>query len=301
MKTFYKLLSLSFLGILFAISYIVYDHQTASVKIKPIVKIHAPYQSFIYATGIVESESTNISIGSAVSGIVTKVFVQAGQEVNIGDALFSIDSRDIKAKIESAKAKIEVADVTLTKILHQYQFDKQLHDQDPGAISRKKFLASADELALARANLALAKAELMVLKKELKRHTVYSPITGEVLRCKIRTGKYIDSSRIPSKSIVVGSNKLNLRVDINENDLLRFKKNAHSIAFIRNHPEFKIPLHYQYTVPYMVPKTALSGLSTERTDLRVLQVLYHFEKPNFPLYVGQQLNVFIEVQGKDYL
>lgn len=301
MKAFFKLMLFSFLGFFIAVSYIFYDNQTTPDKIKSIDKVKAPYQSFIYATGIIEAESTNIPIGSAVSGIVTKLFVHTGQKINVGDPLFSIDARDTKAKIELAKSKIKVADTALTKTRHQYQIYKELHDRKPGAISKRKYLALVDELALAKSNSALAKAELALLNKELKRHTVYSPITGKILQRKIRVGEFIDSSRITSKAIVVGSNKLRLRVDINENELLRFEPKTQAIAFIRNQINLKIPLHYQYTEPYIVPKTALTGLSTERTDLRVLQVLYSFDKPSFPLYVGQQLDVFIKVQTKDAL
>lgn len=298
MKTFYKLLILSILGLALALSYIIYDHQTASVQIQPILNVQAPYQSFIYATGIVESDSTNIPIGSAISGIVSELFVQAGQKINVGDALFSIDSRDTQAKIQLGEEKIKVADTTLTKILHQYQIDKKLYEQFPGSISKKKYLLSVDEFALAKANQSLAKVELMVLTKELERHTVYSPITGHVLQSDLRVGEYIDSGAVAPRSIIVGSNKLNLRVDINENDLLRFKEASQVTAFIHNQPTLQIPLHYQYVVPYVVPKTALTGLSTERTDLRVLQVIYDVDIPDFPLYVGQQLDVFIEAPVK---
>ncbi len=301
MKTLYKLILLSFLGFIIAVSYIVYDHQTTPVKTTSIAKINIPYQSFIYATGIVETESTNIPIGSPVSGVLTKLFVRTGQKIDIGDPLFNIDARNIKEKIEFTRSKIKVADANLTKIRHQYKIDKDIHDLAPGAISKRKYLASVDELALSKANSALARAELMVLKKELERYTVYSPIKGKVLQCKIREGEFIDSSRITTRSIIIGSDKLRLRVDINENDLLRFKPKTQAVTFVRNHQNLKIPLHYQYTEPYMVPKTALTGLSTERTDLRVLQVLYSLVEPSFPLYVGQQLDVFIQVSEKDSL
>jgi len=132
------------------------------------------------------------------------------------------------------------------------------------------------------------------LNEELKWHTVYSPINGGILQCKLRVGEFIDSSRMTARAIVIGSDKLRLRVDINENELIRFKQKTQAVAFIRNQPNTKIPLHYQYTEPYIVPKTTLTGLSTERTDLRVLQVIYSFDKPSFPVYVGQQLDVFIK-------
>jgi hypothetical protein len=42
-----------------------------------------------------------------------------------------------------------------------------------------------------------------------------------------------------------------------------------------------------------VPKKALSGDNTERVDTRVLQVIYAIEPGQQPVYVGQQLDVFI--------
>ena len=46
--------------------------------------------------------------------------------------------------------------------------------------------------------------------------------------------------------------------------------------------------------PYVVPKKSLTGESTERVDTRVLQVLYSFSTDDLPVYVGQQMDVFIE-------
>jgi len=63
------------------------------------------------------------------------------------------------------------------------------------------------------------------------------------------------------------------------------------------HPELKIPLHYAYTEPHMVAKTALTGQGTERTDTRILQVVYRLADPGFPLYTGQQLQAFIQANG----
>jgi len=39
---------------------------------------------------------------------------------------------------------------------------------------------------------------------------------------------------------------------------------------------------------------SLTGQGTERTDTRVLQVIYSFDPAALPVYVGQQVDVFIE-------
>jgi hypothetical protein len=44
----------------------------------------------------------------------------------------------------------------------------------------------------------------------------------------------------------------------------------------------------------VVPKRSLTGDSTERVDTRVLQVIYAISDDKLPLFVGQQMDVFIE-------
>jgi len=51
-----------------------------------------------------------------------------------------------------------------------------------------------------------------------------------------------------------------------------------------------------------VPKSSLTGQGTERTDVRVLQVIYSFTGDAQGIYPGQQLDVFIEASpnsGRD--
>jgi len=47
----------------------------------------------------------------------------------------------------------------------------------------------------------------------------------------------------------------------------------------------------------VIPKKSLTGDSTERVDTRVLQVIYRVKDRNAPLYVGQQMDVYVETQG----
>ena len=47
---------------------------------------------------------------------------------------------------------------------------------------------------------------------------------------------------------------------------------------------------------YVVPKASLTGASTERVDTRVLQVIFSFDRRNLPIFVGQQMDVFIEAR-----
>ncbi len=46
--------------------------------------------------------------------------------------------------------------------------------------------------------------------------------------------------------------------------------------------------------PYVVPKQSLTGDTTERVDTRVLQVIYNCDRGDMPIFVGQQMDVFID-------
>jgi hypothetical protein len=87
---------------------------------------------------------------------------------------------------------------------------------------------------------------------------------------------------------------VHVRVDIDENDAWRFNKNSRAVAFLRGNRDFKVNLTLAYVEPYVIPKKSLTGDSTERVDTRVLQALYSFDRKQLPIYVGQQMDVFIE-------
>jgi hypothetical protein len=85
-------------------------------------------------------------------------------------------------------------------------------------------------------------------------------------------------------------------VDVDENDAWRFRKGAAAVAFIRGNRDLNTELRFERVEPYVIPKRSLTGDSTERVDTRVMQVVYSFERSKLPVYVGQQMDVFIEVK-----
>ena len=56
----------------------------------------------------------------------------------------------------------------------------------------------------------------------------------------------------------------------------------------------KAQIRYERTEPYVIPKRSLTGDSIERVDTRVMQAVYSFDRGELPVYVGQQMDVFIE-------
>ena len=90
--------------------------------------------------------------------------------------------------------------------------------------------------------------------------------------------------------------RLHVRVDVNENDAWRIEAGAPAIAYIRSNPDLKTSLQFERIERVVLPKVSLTGDSTERTDMRVLQVIYSFDPAALPVYVGQQMDVYIQAQ-----
>jgi len=295
MKRIFILTLIALMGISAAMYAVWQGNQPVSVKSQGLPQFTPPFQTYAAGSGLVEAATRNIPVGSTVSGVVTRLYVKVGDRIKSGDPLFSVDDRNLQAQLLTAHAKIKVARATYTRSQHHVDAARRLTKMDSGAISKESYQDKTDELAQKAAALALAEARVKQLKADIERYTVRALMPGVILQCRMRPGEYIEATSLAKPLMIMGGDRpLNLRVDIDEQDAWRIVKKADAVAYVRGHPELTVPLHYEYTEPYIVPKTALTGLSTERTDARVLQVVYRLEPTDFPLYIGQQLDVFIQ-------
>jgi len=255
----------------------------------------SPYASTIAGVGITETVAGNIEIGTPVSGLVTDVYMKVGDRVTAGDPLFKIDDRSLQAELLTANAQADLAKTSLQKPTHRLEYLRSLRQKDPGAVSAHDLTDLEDDLAQAHASYALANAQVRKIEADIAIRTVRAPADGDILQVRTRVGEYVQAG-INTKPIMLFGRKesLNVRVEIDEADIWRYAPGASAVAFVRGNPAQKIALHYEYTERYVVPKTSLTGQSTERTDVRVLQVIYSIASDRLTIYAGQQLDVFIE-------
>jgi multidrug resistance efflux pump len=113
----------------------------------------------------------------------------------------------------------------------------------------------------------------------------------KVLQVNVRPGEYVAAAQGQALIVLGTVGKLHVRVDIDENDIRRFKPGMKGVAMPRGNPEMQYPISFVRVEPYVIPKKSLTGANTERVDTRVLQVIYAIDDPAAPLYVGQQLDV----------
>ncbi len=153
------------------------------------------------------------------------------------------------------------------------------------------------DVVIAQAEVTAAEAAVKAAQIELDRRTVRAPIDGTMLQVKIRQGEYAPPPGTTTSSplMLLGStDTLHVRVDVDENDAWRLKAGAAAVATVRGNRDLKTDLKYFGVEPYVIPKRSLTGESTERVDTRVLQVIFSFPASSLPVYVGQQMDVYIE-------
>jgi len=309
MQVKYTLPILAAAGFLFATYTVISSNKPIPVAPAVAPPSSAPFKSFIAGAGIVEPKSQNIAIGTPLAGIVKTVDVKVGDKVKAGAPLFYLDDRDTRAELavklaDLAKARadvgIENASLTDTKSLSDLAeavTDRRAISSEELLKRRNALLISSAKLDSAKALVQQAEAALADTQTTLARLVVQAPVDGEVLQVNIRPGEFAQAGALNTPLLVLGNlDQLHVRVDIDENDAWRFDKNSKAVAFLRGNRNFKADLILAYVEPYVVPKKSLTGDSTERVDTRVLQALYSFERSQLPVYVGQQMDVFIEAQ-----
>jgi RND family efflux transporter MFP subunit len=303
----YTLPVLAMIGFSFGIFTVISSNQPTPIAEPVAQPADSPYPAFIAGAGIIEAKSRNISIGTPLGGIVQSVEVKVGDKVAAGQVLFKLDDRETLAdtlvrKANIAKAKVVVAESEATvtdakTLLHLIESvtDKRAISTEEADRRRNAYLISKARLESAKAQVLQTEAELAAVQTTLERLRIRAPVAGEVLQVNIRPGEFAQTGMTNQPLLLLGDlQQLHVRVDIDENDAWRFRKESKAVAYLRGNRSFKTELTLAYVEPFVIPKRSLTGDSTERVDTRVLQALYSFDRASIPAYVGQQMDVFIE-------
>lgn len=288
---------LALIGFCFALFFFyisTYKASPPSYKDKP---FNNPYDHVISATGLVEASGDNIDIGTPSDGLVTDVYVKVGDEVYKQQPLIQLDTRKLRAELLVKQADVRVAEGNLVKV--QDQLKRLRSVKDMSSISKDTLGNRENDVAIAESQLTLAKAQMNEIETQIARLTIRAPKSGVILQCNIHKGEYA-STTPKSPLIILGDiTQLQVRVDIDEEQAGRFNPKEKAIAYPRNNTTVSFPLHFERIEPHIIPKKQFTGSGREKIDTRVLQVIYRFEPPkDFPIYVGQLLDVLIQVQNE---
>lgn len=269
----------------------------------------------VAGSGIVEPSSELVQIGSALSGLVTGLYVQPGDRVSEGQTLFTVDDRAVRAQLREANAAIAearaaIAEAQSAQATAASQLALYRSVDDPAAVSRSEVIraegeasAAAERLGRARARLDAAQARAGSARTELGRLTVRAPIAGEILAVNIRKGEYVSTMGGGSQPFIeMGQTQpMHVRIDIDEEQAPRLAMGEPATVSPRGASAQQVQASFVRAEPLVVPKRSLTNSAAERVDVRVLQVIYELPADAVGdgglFRVGQQVDAYMPAKA----
>ena len=152
----------------------------------------------------------NSDVRAKTSGYVQKVFVDEGQKVRKGQVLFKLETQSLSQDAGAAKARINVAQVEVDKLIPLVE----------------KNIISAVQLETAKANLAQAKANYSSVSASIGYATIKSSVDGYVGAINFREGALISPNDATPLTTVSNISKVYAFFSLNETQYLDFLQNA---------------------------------------------------------------------------
>ena len=195
----------------------------------------------------------------------------------------------------------------LEKVEKTYAFDH-------GAVSLQLLDTDRDAVAVARTNLKVYEQQAVEQAKAyaaatalLAKYTIRAPADGVILSIQAAPGSYVSSQGAYNSYtqgmdplVVMGNKQASLEVRTYVDEILiprlQNAKQMSAQMFIRG-TNVRLPLTFQRIQPYVSPKIELSDQRQELVDVRVLPIIFRFDRPkNINIYPGQLVDVYISAK-----
>lgn len=211
----------------------------------------------VSASGKIQPE-TEVKISPDVSGEITELFVKEGQKVKKGDLLLRIRPdiyessfsrstaalNQIKANLANAEARLSQVQAQFRnteasfertkklfndKVISQAEYEQALAGYEA---AKADVEAARQNVNAARFNVASAQATVRESQDNLARTTIFAPVDGTVSKLNVERGeRVVGTSQMAGTELMRISNlsSMEVRVDVNENDINRVKLGDTSI------------------------------------------------------------------------
>ncbi|MCM1020709.1 MAG: efflux RND transporter periplasmic adaptor subunit [Muribaculum sp.] len=167
---------------------------------------------------------TDIDIRPQVTGFITKVCVDEGQQVRKGQILFELDQVQYQAAVESAEAQVRLAETALATAKLTAENKSKLLSKN--IISQYEWQLADNALKQAQSQLASAKAQLVSAKKNLAFTVVTAPSDGVIGSIPSREGSLASPSMAQPLTTVSDNSKIYAYFSLNEKDILELTENG---------------------------------------------------------------------------
>lgn len=190
----------------------------------------------VTATGTIEPV-TSVAVGTQVSGIVSRLYVDYNSIVKAGDVIAELDRTNLTSELKSARAN-------LTSAQSELDYQKTNHDRYKTLFD--KGLISANEYEQARLSYIRAQQTVNTQKENVKKAetnlgyaTITSPIDGVVLSKEVEEGQTVASSFNTPTLFTIAKDLTDMRViaDVDEADIGDVKEGQRVSFTVDAYPE----------------------------------------------------------------
>ena len=165
--------------------------------------------NYVTATGTIEPV-VKVEVGTQVSGIVKKLYVDYNSVVKKGQVIAELDKTNLQSEYQSQQSN-------LAKAQSDYNYQKSNHDRmktlhDKGLIADNEYEAAVQSFQSAKSSLSVASQNLQKAKTNLSYATITSPIDGVVLSKSVEEGQTVAASFSTPTLFYIANNLTKMRV-----------------------------------------------------------------------------------------
>lgn len=172
----------------------------------------------VTATGTVEPVD-QVDVGTQVSGLVQKIYVDYNSAVKKGQLLAELDKTNLNESVANAQAAYNAAQNQLN--YQQLNYNRQKSMYEAQVISKADFESAEYQLQNAQASLVQSQAMLRQSKTNLNYAYIYSPIDGVILSKEVEEGQTVAASMSTPTlfSIAKDITKMQVEANVDEADI----------------------------------------------------------------------------------
>lgn len=172
----------------------------------------------ITATGTIEPV-TSVTVGTQVSGIVSKLYVDYNSVVKKGQVIAELDKTNLMSQLNSAKTQLATAQSQLNYQTTNFNRYKTLYQK--GLVAADDFDSAKLSYTQAKEQMAAAKEEVQRAQTNLGYATITSPIDGIVLSKSVEEGQTVAASFSTPELFTIAQDLTNMQVvaDVDEADI----------------------------------------------------------------------------------
>ncbi|MFZ4570957.1 MAG: efflux RND transporter periplasmic adaptor subunit [Bacteroidales bacterium] len=239
----------------------------------------------VTATGILSADTT-VAVGTQVSGIITKIFVDFNSVVRKGQIIAVLDTTFLAASVEDAKSSLFRAQVQTRLTKRNYERNKTLFEEK--VIAQADYDQSLSDYETAQANERSVKSSLDRAYINLRYATIIAPVSGVVISRNVDIGQTVASSfSTPTLfSIANDLTKMQLQASIDEADIGKIK--------VGQEVSFKVDAYMDQMFNGTVRQVRLQPVTLQ--NVVNYTVVIDVPNPDKKLMPGMTANLTVKIQ-----